>query len=114
MALDATFIKNELAAEFGQRAAYGTVFTSPTGATPGSEPTGGDPAFARKPLVWSAPVDGVITASATFDIPEGTYVTGSGLFDALTGGNFVAGKSNATEEFPSQDKLTVNYTYSQV
>jgi hypothetical protein len=114
MAIAAAYTKNQLAAEYGQRATHGTVYTTAPGATAGTEPTGGTPAFARKPLSWSAPTDGVITASATFDIPAGTTIVGTGLHDALTGGNYIDGKTETSVDFTAQDTVTVNYSYTQI
>lgn len=114
MAIAATFTKNALATKYGQLATHGAVYTTaPTGGTAGTEPTGGTPAYARKPLTWSAPSNGVITASATFDLAAGTTLLGSGLHDALTAGNFIDGKSETSTNFPIQDTVTVNYTYTQ-
>lgn len=80
----------------------------------GTEPVGGTPAYARKPLIWSAPTNGVITASATFDVPPGTTVVGTGMHDALAAGNYLNGKTEASVTFPSQDTVTVNFTHTQV
>ena len=113
MAIAATFTKNAMATKYGQLATHGTVFTSAPGATAGTEPTGGSPTFARKALTWSAPSAGVITASAVFDMPPGTTVVGSGLFDALTGGNYIDGKTETSVTFSVQDTVTVNFTFTE-
>ena len=114
MTIASTFTKNALATEYGAQATHGTVYTTAPGATAGTEPTGGTPAFARKPLTWSAPSGGVITASAVFDIPAGTDIVGTGLHDAATAGNYIDGKTVTTVPFADQDTVTVNFTYTQV
>ena len=112
MALQVVATKNAMAVKFGEIATHGTVFTTDAGATPGTEPTGGG--FARKPLTWSAPdANNIVTASAVVDVPAGTTVVATGLHNALTGGQFVAGKSNAPVTFPNADTVTVNFSYKQ-
>jgi hypothetical protein len=113
LAIASTFGKNALATEYGVQAAYGAVYTSAPGASAGTEPAGGSPAYARKALTWSAASGGVITASATFDVPAGTTVVGTGVHDAVTAGNYVDGKSETSVNFPTQDTVTVNFTYTQ-
>jgi hypothetical protein len=115
MAIGPAFTKDELATEYGQRATHGTLYTTaPTSSTPGAEVTGGTPAFARKPLTWSAPSGGVITASAVFDIPAGTTVVGTGLHNALTGGTYIDGKTVSSVTFDEQDTVTANFSFTQV
>lgn len=114
MAIASTFGKNAMATHFGTIATHGAIYTTAPGAAAGTEPTGGTPAYARKPLAWSAPTNGVITASATFDVPPGTTVVGTGMHDALTAGNYLNGKTEASVTFPSQDTVTVNFTHTQV
>lgn len=114
MAVASIYGKNSLAAKYATEAAYGTLYTTAPDTSAGTEVTGGSPAFARKPLTWSAPANGVITASAVFDIPAGTTVVGSGLHTALTGGSYVDGKSEAPASFPTQDTVTVTFTFTEV
>jgi len=114
MAIASTFAKNAMATKFGQLATHGAVFTTAPGATAGTEPSGGSPAYARKSLTWSAPSNGTITASAVIDLPAGTTVVGTGLFDAATGGNYIDGQVETSVEFTDQDTVTVNYSYTQV
>jgi hypothetical protein len=109
-----TFTKNALATEYGALATHGAVYTTAPGAAAGTEPSGGTPAYARKPLTWSAPTDGVITASAVFDVPEDTTIVGTGLHDALTGGNYIDGQIESSVTFDAQDTVTVNFSYTQV
>jgi hypothetical protein len=114
MAIASVFGKNEVAAAYGDLAAYGAIYTTAPGASAGTEPTGGTPPYARKPLTWVAGADGVVTASAVFDVPAGTTIVGTGTHTALTGGNYVDGKTETSVTFPVQDTVTVNFTYTQV
>lgn len=110
------YTQTSLADHYGTLATHGAIFTTVPADdnTPGTEPTGGSPAYARIPLVWDAPVDGVSTAVAKFDVPAGTTIVGTGIFDALTAGNYIQGKQEASLDFPSQDTVTVTFTYTQV
>ena len=114
MAIQSVFTKKALAVKFGELATHGAVFKTASGATPGTEPVGGATPYARKPLTWSAPdANNIVTASAVVDVPAGTTVVATGLHNALTGGQFVAGKSNAPVTFPNADTVTVNFSYKQ-
>lgn len=113
MAIASTFAKNAMATKYGQLATHGAIYTTAPGASAGTEPSGGSPAYARKALTWSSPTAGVITASATFDVPAGTTIVGSGLHDAATAGNYIDGKTETSVNFTAQDTVTVNYTYTQ-
>ena len=114
MAIASIYGKNSLAAKYAAEAAYGALYTTVPGASAGSEVAGGTPAYARKPLSWSAPASGVITASAVFDIPAGTTVLGSGVHTAATGGSYVDGKAEEAASFPIQDTVTVTFTFTEV
>lgn len=113
MAIAAAATKTSLAASYAALAAYGTVYTTAPGSTAGTEPTGGSPAFARKALTWTPGAAGVTTAVATFDIPAGTTVKGTGLHSALTGGTYIDGKTEADTVFSTQDTLTVTFTFTE-
>jgi hypothetical protein len=114
MTIASTYGKNQVAVAYGALAAYGAIYTTAPGATAGTEPSGGSPAYARKPLSWTLGADGVVSASATFDVPAGTTIVGTGVHTAVTAGNYVDGKSETSVTFPVQDTVTVNYTYTQV
>jgi len=98
--------------------AAGTAATMPASNTSGgsnaqgTEVTGGSPAYARKALTWAAPSNGVITASATFDVPACTVV-GTGVFSAATNGIYGDGNTVASVTFATQDTVTVTFTFSQ-
>lgn len=113
MAIQTTTEKNALATEYGIDAAYGAVYTTAPGASAGTEPSGGSPAYARKALTWGAPSGGVITATATFDIPSGTTVVGVGVHTAATAGTYLDGTSVTSQAFASQGTYAVTFTYTQ-
>lgn len=85
MAIAVTAQKNSLATKYGVDTGFATLFTADPGSsgTVVGEVTGGSPAFARKALVWGAASGGVVTATATFDVPAGTTITFAGV---CTGG----------------------------
>lgn len=117
----ATAIMREATALTGYaaKATHAALFTTvPTGTTAGTEVSAtGSPAYARKPLagLWAggASVDGTITATVTFDVPTGVTVAGAGLYDALTGGNYLDGGSVTSQAFAAQGTYTLTLTYTQ-
>ena len=113
MAIQTATEKNSLATKYGTDAAYGAVYTTAPGASAGTEPSGGAPAYARKALSWSAASGGVITATATFDIPTGTTVVGIGVHTAVTAGTYLDGGAITSQAFSSQGTLSVTFTYTQ-
>lgn len=112
MAIQTAAQKNSLAAKYGTDAAFGALFTTAPGATAGTEVAGGSPAYARKALSWGAPANGVITATATFDVPACTVV-GTGIFSAATGGNYLDGNTVSSVQFTAQDTVTVTFTFTE-
>jgi hypothetical protein len=103
--------KENLAIAYGTNATYGAVYTTAPTSTAGTEPSGGSPAYARKALSWTGgTVDGVATASATFDIPSGTTIVGVGLHTAVTAGTYLDGATVTSQAFASQGTYTVTFT----
>jgi len=113
MAIQTATQKNTLATAYGTAAAYGALYTTAPGASAGTEPSGGAPAYARKALTWGAPANGVVTATATFDIPTGTTIVGSGVHTAATGGTYLDGGTVTSQAFASQGTYTATFTYTQ-
>jgi hypothetical protein len=113
MAIQTTTEKNSLATKYGADAVYGAVYTTAPGASAGTEVSGGTPAYARKALTWSTATNGVITATATFDIPASTTVVGVGVHTAVTAGTYLDGGSITSQAFSSQGTLAVTFTYTQ-
>jgi hypothetical protein len=112
MAIQTSTQKNTLATAYGTAAAYGALFTTAPGGSPGTEVTGGSPAYARKALTWGSPSAGVITASATFDVPACTVV-GTGVYTASTGGTYLDGNTVTSQTFSTQDTVTVTFTFTE-
>ena len=112
MAIQTSTQKNSLASAYGTAAAYGALFTTAPGGSAGTEVTGGSPAYARKALTWGAPSGGVITATATFDVPACTVV-GTGVYSAVTGGTYLDGNTVTSQTFSSQDTVTVTFTFTE-
>ena len=114
MAIQTAQGKENLAVAYGTNAPYGALYTTAPGATAGTEPTGGAPAYARKALTWApGTVDGVVTATATFDVPTGTTIVGVGVHTALTGGAYLDGGTVTSQAFSSQGTYAVTFTYTQ-
>lgn len=113
MAIQTTTQKNTLATAYGNAALFGALYTTAPGATAGTEVTGGAPAYARKSLTWGAPTNGVVTATATFDVPTGVTVVGSGVHTAVTAGTYLDGGTVASQAFASQGTYTATFTYTQ-
>jgi hypothetical protein len=114
MAIQTAQQKENVAIAYGTNATFGAVYTTAPGATAGTEPTGGSPAYARKSLSWTAgTVDGVVTATAVFDIPSGATIVGAGVHTAVTAGTYLDGASVTSQAFSSQGTYTVTFTYTQ-
>jgi hypothetical protein len=113
MAIQTNTQKNNLATEYGSLATHGAIYTTAPGASAGTEPSGGSPAYARKALTWGAPSNGVITATATFDVPSGATIVGIGVHTAITAGTYLDGASITSQAFASQGTLAVTFTYTQ-
>jgi hypothetical protein len=111
MPVQTTAMKDILANAYHSSAAYGSVYTTAPGATQGTEPTGGSPAFARKALTWGANNAG--TAVATFDIPASTTIVGAGVHSAVTAGTYYDGVGLTSQAFASQGTYQVTFTYTQ-
>jgi len=114
MAIQTSQGKENLAVAYGTNAAYGALYTTAPGSTAGTEPSGGAPAYARKALTWApGTVDGIVTASATFDVPSGATIVGVGVHTALTGGAYLDGGTVTSQAFSSQGTYAVTFTYTQ-
>lgn len=114
MAIQTTTQKETLAVAYGGAATHGALYTTVPGGSAGTEPSGGSPAYARKPLTWSAGgVDGIVTATATFDVPAGATIVGAGVHTALTAGTYLDGVAVTSQAFASQGTYAVTFTYTQ-
>ena len=114
MAIQTNTQKETLAVAYGAAATYGALYTTAPGGSAGTEPSGGSPAYARKPLTWTAGgSDGVVTAVATFDVPTGVTIVGVGVHTAVTGGTYLDGASITSQAFGSQGTYQITFTYTQ-
>lgn len=105
--------KNNLATAYGTNATFAALYTTAPGASAGTEPTGGSPAYARKAITWGAASGGVITATVTFDVPSGTTVVGAGVHTAATAGTYLDGGTVTSQAFASQGTYALTLTYTQ-
>jgi hypothetical protein len=110
MAIQTATQKNTLATAYGGAATYGALYTTTPGGSAGTEVTGGSPAYARKALTWGSPTNGVVTATATFDVPSGTTVVGAGVHTASTGGTYLDGATVTSQAFASQGTYAATFT----
>jgi len=107
--------RENLAVAYAAAATHAALFTTqPSGSTPGTEVTGGSPAYARKAISWSqGAVDGQVTAQVVFDVPSGVTVRGAGLYTAVTGGTYLDGVTVTDQAFASQGTYTLTLTFTQ-
>ena len=110
--------KNSLATKYAADALFASIYTADPGVTGTAtgEVTGGTPASARKALVWGAAVNGVITATATFDVPAGTTVTFAAVNTSGTSGAADVRDRIAvvSQSFASQGTYALTLTFTEV
>ena len=84
---DALLLGMDPAASYAQFASLHSAYD----AAGGNELSGGTPAYARKPIAFGAASGGAndSTTNPTFDVPAGAVAAFMGLWDAVTGGNFL-------------------------
>lgn len=104
--------KNNLATKYSQDAAYAALFTTTTtSAAAGTEVTGGT--YARVAISWGAASGGVITGTATINVPAGITVIGAGAYTLASGGVYTDGGAVASQTFGSAGTYTLTLTYTQ-
>ena len=133
MAIKTDTQRNNLATAYAAAATHGALYTTAPGATAGTEPSGGAPAYARKPITWSAAgavgpagaalqpaLPGVVYGQATFDVPAGATIVGIGEHSAVSGGTYLDGGltldgngNPITQPFSSQGTYTASFSYTQ-
>ena len=96
---------------YGTAATHGAVYTTAPGGSAGTEPSGGSPAYARKPLSWSG--NAPRTATATFDIPASNTIVGAGVHTAISASTYLDGASVTSQAFASQGTYQVTFNYTQ-
>lgn len=103
------FIRNELASEYAQRAAYASLHFAAPGTTGASEV----PLVDRQPITWTAAGAGKIQSlPMTFTVPSGTVLTDVGMWTAETGGTYIDSVSHDAE-FTSERPYKIVLTYTQ-
>lgn len=113
MAVQTAAMKNILADAYKGAATHAAVYTTVPGASAGTEPSGGSPAYARKATAWGASSNGVTSTVVTFDIPSGTTLVGAGVHSALSGGTYYDGAAVTSQNFASQGTYQLTLTYTQ-
>lgn len=114
MAIQTNAMKNILADAYKGAATHAALYTTAPGASQGTEPSGGSPAYARKALSWGSSAAGVTSASAvTFDVPTGTTIVGAGVHSAITAGTYYDGAGVTSQAFSSQGTYQLTLTYTQ-
>lgn len=86
MAIATTALKNTLATSYKTAVVYAALFTADPGSTGTvvGEVTGG--AYARVAIAWGAASGGVVTGTATINVPAGTTIIFAGGCTSGTGG----------------------------
>lgn len=101
--------KENLAVQYGVKAAFCSAHSASPGTTGVSEIAG-----TRTAVTWTpGTVDGVITATVTLNIPSGATVAGIGLWDAATAGNFLDGGTVTSQAYSAAGTYTITLTYTQ-
>jgi hypothetical protein len=117
MAIQTAAMKNILSNAYKGAATYAALFTSaPTGGvypTAGTEPSGGSPAYARILISWGSSSSGVVSGTATFNVPTGVTIQGAGLFDAVTAGTYYDGVQVTSQAFASQGTYALTVTFTE-
>lgn len=96
--------REEAGAGYIAKASYMSLHTAVPGSGGANEVVGGSPAYARLPVSWTAKGGGSWTATLPkdFDVPTGVTVAYIGLWDSLTGGEFIDYSSVAAATYAAQ------------
>ena len=113
MAIQTVAMRNLLVDAYKAAALYGALYTTAPSGTPGTEVSGGAPAYARKSLSWSATSASSSNCTPVFDVPSGTTVVGAGVHSAVTAGTYYDGGNVTSQAFASQGTYTLTITYTQ-
>lgn len=122
MAVNTLAMRNALVSAYAAQATHSALYSTaptagPSGA-PGTELTGGSPAYARVPLSWAAVANSASSASATHNVASGSTVAGAGVHNGLTGTaapdtTYRDGGTVPSQAFASQGTYQVTDTYTQ-
>jgi len=100
--------KNAMLNALGALAVKASLHTADPGANGTNEVTGGNPAYAKKTIAWSAAGSGTMNldGTAVFDVPAGTTVAFVGFWN--TAGAVFYGSADVTDEvFAAQGTYTL-------
>lgn len=115
MTINGQAMRSLLANAYGTNAPWAALTSTASGASLGTELTGGSPAYARKAVTWSGAGAGN-TNTATipaFDVASGATVAGAGFMTASTAGTYNDGGALTSQAFSSQGTYTLSATYTQ-
>lgn len=113
MAIATAEMRQLVANAYTAEAVSGSLHTGTgPGTTGANEVTGGSPAYARKPLAWTAGTTGTGTATATFDVPAGVTVTWGGIWNGAATPVFRDNVDITDQAFASQGTLKLDYSVS--
>lgn len=127
MTIKTDAMKNIVADAYAGAADYAALYsTAPSGSSPGTELSGGSPAYARKAITWNAAgavgpagsgvqpaTPGVCYAQVVFDVEAGDTVAGAGVHTAITAGSYLDGAAVTSQAFATQGTYTLNLSYTQ-
>lgn len=114
MPIQTVTMRNALVDAYKAQAAFAALATTAPGATAGTEPSGGAPAYARKAATWGATSNSSATATPpAFDVPSGASIVGAQFFTLVTAGVYLDGGTVPTQAFASQGTYTLTATYTQ-
>jgi len=115
MAIQVAATRTAMAAYYATQAPWMAIFsTVPSGGTPGTELSGGAPAYARKASNWGTATNSAVVATpVAHDIPAGATAAGIGFYSASTAGTFIDGAAVTSQTFASQGTLAVTATFTQ-
>lgn len=102
--------KNSIATKYGQDVSFLSLHSADPGTNGANELTGGSPAYGRQSITWGSASGGVITGSATFDVPAGVTVAYVGAWTGETGGTFLDKADVTDQPFVAQGQYFVQAT----
>jgi len=99
-----TAAKNAMLNTLGGLVTHISLHSGDPGASGENELSGGSPAYARRPIAWSAADGGEIVGDSTyqFNVPAGATVAHVGFWGAAEGGTFYGSDALYAEMFDGQ------------
>lgn len=115
MAINGQNARSGLANAYGTGAPFAAITTTVPGASAGTEPTGGSPAYARKATTWggAGATNTNAMSAVTFDVPSGANIQGAEFMSALTAGTYWDGAGVTAQAFSSQGQYVLSASYTQ-